>query len=142
MLGCTVFESFFLQQAADRKDSKLVHPNKHLALLFCQSLNRNFSWILTIERCRCYILHHKFLKKLCWTTTSQTPCWSVLEFWHFWFEESSSSNLIFCLFGTILKAKQAVEIKFWTKQKIKFIKLDFSNKKFQNSSTDQQGESL
>ena len=36
LLGCTVLESFSLQQAADKnsiKDSKTVHPKKRLALL-------------------------------------------------------------------------------------------------------------
>ena len=62
------------------------------------------------------------------------------------FEISSLKNLvrrngIFCLIPTrFLQATQAVKIQFEINKKFRFVKLNFSNQRFQNSSGDEQGD--
>ena len=60
------------------------------------------------------------------------------------FEKSSSTNWIFSLFQTgVLLPVQPAKINFeidFSRLKLQFVELEFSNLIFQNSSTDQQGE--
>ena len=73
---------------------------------------------------------------------SQSPCWSVLDFWKINLEKSSLTKRILILFETefvlpVLPAKINFKIDF-CRLKIQFVELEFSNLIFQNSSTDQQ----
>ena len=54
------------------------------------------------------------------------PCWSVLEFWKFKLEKSSSTNWIFSQQESILKLICAgSKNQVWNRLKIKFMELDF-----------------
>jgi hypothetical protein len=75
--------------------------------------------------------------------STQSRYLSALGFWNIEFEKSSLMNWNFCLVWTrFFTACVPCKIWDWNRQKIEFIKLDFSNSIFQNPSADRYCEWL